>query len=190
MAGKMPPYSTLHFLHSISLFLVGTTTLLTRFLARCFTDYTAEFLLTRGPYALLGYTWAGCTNGTLCSHFFATLCYTLRYSMHIYLTHFVLVSKSVVPFILSSPFSQFSPILGAPFSHILVRFHVQPCSQMLITPFSLQKCISVAYFLCTAFSKTRNSPPFSSSTPSSFSSSSSSLLSSRKLHLAPSGRVG
>ena len=30
---------------------------------RCFTDYTAEFLLTRGPYALLGYTWAGCTSG-------------------------------------------------------------------------------------------------------------------------------
>lgn len=28
-----------------------------------FTDYTAEFLLTRGPYALLGYTWAGCTDG-------------------------------------------------------------------------------------------------------------------------------
>jgi hypothetical protein len=28
-----------------------------------FTDYTAEFLLTRGPYALLGYSWAGCTNG-------------------------------------------------------------------------------------------------------------------------------
>ena len=22
-----------------------------------FTDYTAEFLLTRGPYALLGYSW-------------------------------------------------------------------------------------------------------------------------------------
>jgi len=31
--------------------------------AQCFTDYTAEFLLTRGPYALLGYSWAGCTNG-------------------------------------------------------------------------------------------------------------------------------
>lgn len=30
---------------------------------QCFTDYTAEFLLTRGPYAILGYTWAGCTNG-------------------------------------------------------------------------------------------------------------------------------
>ena len=30
---------------------------------QCFTDYTAEFLLTRGPYALLGYTWFGCTNG-------------------------------------------------------------------------------------------------------------------------------
>jgi hypothetical protein len=28
-----------------------------------FTDWTAEFLLTRGPYALLGYTWFGCTNG-------------------------------------------------------------------------------------------------------------------------------
>ncbi len=28
-----------------------------------FTDYTAEFLLTRGDYALLGYTWFGCTNG-------------------------------------------------------------------------------------------------------------------------------
>jgi len=28
-----------------------------------FTDYTAEFLLTRGPYAILGYTWFGCTNG-------------------------------------------------------------------------------------------------------------------------------
>jgi hypothetical protein len=28
-----------------------------------FTDYTAEFRLTRGPYALLGYTWAGCTDG-------------------------------------------------------------------------------------------------------------------------------
>ena len=24
---------------------------------------TAEFLLTRGPYALLGYSWCGCTNG-------------------------------------------------------------------------------------------------------------------------------
>ena len=31
--------------------------------AQSFTDYTAEFLLTRGPYALLGYTWFGCTNG-------------------------------------------------------------------------------------------------------------------------------
>lgn len=31
--------------------------------AQCFTDYTAEFLLTRGPYALLGYSWFGCTNG-------------------------------------------------------------------------------------------------------------------------------
>ena len=28
-----------------------------------FTDYTSEFLLTRGPYAILGYTWFGCTNG-------------------------------------------------------------------------------------------------------------------------------
>ena len=28
-----------------------------------FTDYTVEFLLTRGPYALLGFSWAGCTNG-------------------------------------------------------------------------------------------------------------------------------
>ena len=28
-----------------------------------FTDYTAEFMLTRGPYALLGYSWAGCTDG-------------------------------------------------------------------------------------------------------------------------------
>eukprot|EP00463_Aulacantha_scolymantha_P000208 TRINITY_DN1115_c0_g1_i1.p1 TRINITY_DN1115_c0_g1~~TRINITY_DN1115_c0_g1_i1.p1 ORF type:complete len:164 (+),score=20.64 TRINITY_DN1115_c0_g1_i1:728-1219(+) len=28
-----------------------------------FTDYTAEFLLTRGPYGLLGYSWCGCTNG-------------------------------------------------------------------------------------------------------------------------------
>ena len=28
-----------------------------------FTEYTAEFLLTRGPYALLGYSWCGCTNG-------------------------------------------------------------------------------------------------------------------------------
>jgi len=31
--------------------------------AQCFTDYTAEFLLTRGPYALLGYSWFGCTDG-------------------------------------------------------------------------------------------------------------------------------
>jgi len=31
--------------------------------AALFTDYTAEFLLTRGPYALLGYSWCGCTNG-------------------------------------------------------------------------------------------------------------------------------
>jgi hypothetical protein len=28
-----------------------------------FTDYTAEFLLTRGPYAMLGYSWSGCTDG-------------------------------------------------------------------------------------------------------------------------------
>lgn len=28
-----------------------------------FTDYTAQFLLTRGPYAMLGYSWCGCTNG-------------------------------------------------------------------------------------------------------------------------------
>ena len=28
-----------------------------------FTDYTAEFLLTRGPFAMLGYSWCGCTNG-------------------------------------------------------------------------------------------------------------------------------
>lgn len=28
-----------------------------------FTDYTADFLLTRGPYAMLGYSWCGCTNG-------------------------------------------------------------------------------------------------------------------------------
>lgn len=31
--------------------------------AQCFTDYTAEFMLTRGPYAILGYSWAGCTDG-------------------------------------------------------------------------------------------------------------------------------
>ena len=31
--------------------------------AAIFTDYTAEFLLTRGPYAMLGYSWCGCTNG-------------------------------------------------------------------------------------------------------------------------------
>ena len=30
---------------------------------QCFTDYTAEFMLTRGPYAILGYSWAGCTDG-------------------------------------------------------------------------------------------------------------------------------
>lgn len=29
-----------------------------------FTDYTAEFLLTRGPYAMLGYSWCGCTTGS------------------------------------------------------------------------------------------------------------------------------
>ena len=28
-----------------------------------FTDFTAEFLLTRGPYALIGYSWFGCTDG-------------------------------------------------------------------------------------------------------------------------------
>jgi len=33
------------------------------FSPQTFTDYTAEFLLTRGPYALIGYTWFGCTNG-------------------------------------------------------------------------------------------------------------------------------
>lgn len=27
-----------------------------------FSDFTAEFLLTRGPYALLGYSWFGCTD--------------------------------------------------------------------------------------------------------------------------------
>jgi hypothetical protein len=31
--------------------------------AQGFTDYTAEFLLTRGPYAMVGYSWCGCTNG-------------------------------------------------------------------------------------------------------------------------------
>jgi len=31
--------------------------------AKTFTDYTAEFLLTRGPYAILGYSWCGCTTG-------------------------------------------------------------------------------------------------------------------------------
>lgn len=30
---------------------------------QCLTDYTAEFLLTRGEYALLGYSWFGCTDG-------------------------------------------------------------------------------------------------------------------------------
>eukprot|EP00040_Diaphanoeca_grandis_P027318 m.155154 g.155154 ORF g.155154 m.155154 type:complete len:642 (-) comp30927_c0_seq1:241-2166(-) len=33
--------------------------------AQNFTDYTAEFLLTRGPYAMLGYSWCGCTNGNV-----------------------------------------------------------------------------------------------------------------------------
>lgn len=32
--------------------------------AQGFTDWTAEFLLTRGPYAILGYTWFGCTSGS------------------------------------------------------------------------------------------------------------------------------
>lgn len=27
-----------------------------------FTDYTAEFLLTRGPYAVIGYSWIGCAT--------------------------------------------------------------------------------------------------------------------------------
>lgn len=31
--------------------------------AQNFTDFTAEFLLTRGPFAMLGYSWCGCTNG-------------------------------------------------------------------------------------------------------------------------------
>ena len=31
--------------------------------AENFTDATAEFLLTRGPYAVIGYSWHGCTNG-------------------------------------------------------------------------------------------------------------------------------
>lgn len=30
--------------------------------AKIFTDYTAEFLLTRGPYAMLGYSWCGCST--------------------------------------------------------------------------------------------------------------------------------
>jgi hypothetical protein len=28
-----------------------------------FTDFTAEFMLTRGPFAMLGYGWSGCTDG-------------------------------------------------------------------------------------------------------------------------------
>ena len=31
--------------------------------AENFTDMTAEFLLTRGPYAVIGYSWHGCTSG-------------------------------------------------------------------------------------------------------------------------------
>ena len=31
--------------------------------AQNFTDFTAEFLLTRGPFAMLGYGWSGCTDG-------------------------------------------------------------------------------------------------------------------------------
>ena len=31
--------------------------------AENFTDLTAEFLLTRGPYAVIGYSWHGCTSG-------------------------------------------------------------------------------------------------------------------------------
>ena len=31
--------------------------------AQDMTDYTSEFLLTRGPYAYLGYSWCGCTDG-------------------------------------------------------------------------------------------------------------------------------
>jgi hypothetical protein len=33
------------------------------FTADNFTQYTTEFLLTRGPYAMVGYSWCGCTNG-------------------------------------------------------------------------------------------------------------------------------
>ena len=32
------------------------------------TDYTAEFLLTRGPYAMLGYTWYGCTGSAFADY--------------------------------------------------------------------------------------------------------------------------
>merc|ERR1740130_497852 len=28
-------------------------------------QYTAEFLLTRGPYAMLGYSWYGCTGSAM-----------------------------------------------------------------------------------------------------------------------------
>ena len=31
--------------------------------AQNFTDFTSEFLLTRGPFAMLGYSWSGCTSG-------------------------------------------------------------------------------------------------------------------------------
>lgn len=31
--------------------------------AQNMTDYTAAFLLTRGPYAMIGYSWQGCNNG-------------------------------------------------------------------------------------------------------------------------------
>jgi hypothetical protein len=31
--------------------------------AQGFTDYTTEFLLTRGPYAIIGYSWANCLGG-------------------------------------------------------------------------------------------------------------------------------
>lgn len=36
--------------------------------ARTFTDYTAEFLLTRGPYAMLGYSWCGCSTSRPYAH--------------------------------------------------------------------------------------------------------------------------
>ena len=36
--------------------------------AQNFTDYTAEFLLTRGPFAMLGYGWFGCTDGHEARH--------------------------------------------------------------------------------------------------------------------------